>query len=530
RGGVGAGSKVTVQGGADVQIGLIPAAEPYEWTFVNDGQIIVTGQGSILRGPPHEYAYRNLKGNGTIRLANGGKMEVDSNSTWNWIWETRYWTRVYNTIDIQPGGELRTWTHLPAAAYWAEFYGPVSNAGTLRVQVGTWMAQSFENRGLVHLDTNSLYLTGKLTNRGVLLCSGGFVYPSGGLEQMPEGEIRFSSADPFTIAKTGGGKVVSHPNQTLTFAAGSTLDGWEVTGPEGTLARIPTAQTGAECALTGQWRPVPGPYGGVLELRGTDGRVVVLEMSYDDTGMGAFENSLFLGWRNPAGTFVHATEGNSGRGDFAVENFDGAWEALAAGGHSLTELLGSHGIDPTRNRVWAVIDRAAAPGGESYAVAAVGTHPAYQAWLVATGLDGTPGKENGPGDDPDRDGRTNREEFAFNSNPLSGSAEGKIASGLVDLPEGGPVFALTLPVRAGAVFHGPGDLAAAVDGTVYLIQGSTDLLDFTSLNVEEVTGPAALAVQAGLPGLAPGWTYRTFRLPGPAGPPRSGAFLRAGVE
>jgi hypothetical protein len=529
RGGVGAGVKVTVQGGADVQLGLMPTADPIEWDFVNDGQIIVTGSGSILRGPPHAYRYRNIKGNGTIRLENGSRMEVDSNSFWNWIWENRYWTRVYNTIDIQPGGELRTWSR-EHAAYWAEFYGPVSNSGTLRVQVATSMAQPFENRGLVHLETNSLYVTGKMINRGVLLCDQGFVYPSGGLEQMPEGEIHFMAANPFTIAKTGGGKVLSHPNQALTFEAGSTLDGWEVSGLEGTTARIPTAQTGAECTLTGQWRPVPSPFGDSLDLRGPDGRVMVLEMSYADTGMGAFENSLFLGWRNPAGTFVHASEGNGGQGDFAVANFDGSWEALAAGGRTLAELLGSYGIDRTRNRVWAVINRTAAPAGENYAVTATGWHPAYQAWLADVGLDGTPGRESGPGDDPDGDGRTNREEFAFDGDPLQPGADGKVKGGVVLVVGGEWMFALTLPVRDGAVFHGPGDLAAPVDGIVYVIQGSADLLDFSSLDIGEVTGPEALAAQAGLPALSPGWSYRTFRLPGPVGPPRDRAFMRAGVE
>jgi hypothetical protein len=151
-----------------------------------------------------------------------------------------------------------------------------------------------------------------------------------------------------------------------------------------------------------------------------------------------------------------------------VAIFDGSWETLAAGGRTLAELLGSFGSDRTSNRVWAVINRTAALAGENHAVTATGWHPAYQAWLADVGLDGTPGRESGPGDDPDGDGRTNREEFAFDGDPLQPGADGKVTGGVVPVAGGEWMFALTLPVRDGAVFHGPGDLAAPVDGIVYV--------------------------------------------------------------
>jgi hypothetical protein len=87
---------------------------------------------------------------------------------------------------------------------------------------------------------------------------------------------------------------------------------------------------------------------------------------------------------------------------------------------------------------------------------------------------------------------------------------------------GAPVdnaLTITLPVRAGAVFNGPGDLVSdSVDGIVYKIQSSTNLSDFTTPNVTEVTDNAAILTQLSLPALSsPAWTYRTFRAPGTPG-------------
>jgi hypothetical protein len=82
------------------------------------------------------------------------------------------------------------------------------------------------------------------------------------------------------------------------------------------------------------------------------------------------------------------------------------------------------------------------------------------------------------------------------------------------------------------VFSGPGDLvSAAIDGVIYTIQGSDDLVDLTTMTVTEVTP----ALSAGLPALSvvPGdsgsWEYRTFRTPDAiTADPRD--FMRAMVE
>jgi autotransporter-associated beta strand protein len=156
----------------------------------------------------------------------------------------------------------------------------------------------------------------------------------------------------------------------------------------------------------------------------------------------------------------------------------------------------------------------------------------YAAWAAAKGL--TPGGNDAETDDPDGDGDINRHEFAFDGDPLSSSASGKIVGKIA--PVGvDQVLTLTLPVRKGVssvVFSGPGDLvSAAIDGVIYTIQGSDDLVDLTTMNVAEVTP----ALSAGLPPLSvvPGdsgsWEYRTFRTPDAiTADPRD--FMRATVE
>jgi autotransporter-associated beta strand protein len=145
---------------------------------------------------------------------------------------------------------------------------------------------------------------------------------------------------------------------------------------------------------------------------------------------------------------------------------------------------------------------------------------AYLGWAAENGL--TPGVNDGKLQDPDNDGLANVVEFATDGEPLSGEDSGKIRSIIADVDSGAPVnnaLTITLPVRAGAVFSGPGDLiSGSVDGIVYKIQSSSDLSDFATPNVTEVTDNAAILTQLSLPALSsPAWTYRTFRAPGTPG-------------
>jgi hypothetical protein len=78
-------------------------------------------------------------------------------------------------------------------------------------------------------------------------------------------------------------------------------------------------------------------------------------------------------------------------------------------------------------------------------------------------------------------------------------------------------------------FGGANALSASGDGVTYTVEGSDDLGTWL-LDIDEVTGPDAAAIQAGLPALSNGdWVYRTFRSPGSiAGDPSE--FLRVVID
>lgn len=153
----------------------------------------------------------------------------------------------------------------------------------------------------------------------------------------------------------------------------------------------------------------------------------------------------------------------------------------------------------------------------------------YEPWINS--FPGTGGARE-RGDDPDRDGLNNAAEFALDGNPASGATSSKIAVEIA--PVGGEnALTLTIPVRNGAAPAaadppgGPLALEQTTDDLIYSVQASDELANWT-LDVTEVTGSDATAIQAGLPPLSAGWVYRTFRSPGPvAGDPAE--FMRVVV-
>ncbi len=155
----------------------------------------------------------------------------------------------------------------------------------------------------------------------------------------------------------------------------------------------------------------------------------------------------------------------------------------------------------------------------------------YTAWAAAKGLDGTPGKENGTADDPDKDGRNNLAEFAFDGNPLSVADNGKVYGLNEDSDADANTdkeMILTVAVRNGTPAFSGSPSALAVhptDGISYTIQGSLNLIDFTTAIVNVVPTP----VITGLPPASAGYEYRSFSLDGSNGLTQKG-FLRAKVS
>jgi autotransporter-associated beta strand protein len=149
----------------------------------------------------------------------------------------------------------------------------------------------------------------------------------------------------------------------------------------------------------------------------------------------------------------------------------------------------------------------------------------FDAWALANGLDGTPGKESGKNDDPDGDGSSNLIEFAFDGDPLSGSDNAKVFVFTADSSDvaAGADLVITVAVRETApAFSGTPSPGATIDGITYSIEGSLDLSDFTHAVI-----PVA-PVTTDLPTPGADYEYRSFILDGSDGLPSAG-FLRAKV-
>ena len=152
----------------------------------------------------------------------------------------------------------------------------------------------------------------------------------------------------------------------------------------------------------------------------------------------------------------------------------------------------------------------------------------FEDWADSKGLNGTSGKEKGMNDDPDKDGKTNLSEFAFNGDPLSGSDNGQVYVLTADSSADGDStkeLILTLAVRKTTPAFSAGAPATAplTDGIIYSILGSTDLATF---------GVMVTPVGFVDPGVAltdtTNYEYRSFSLSGSNGLPGKG-FMRANV-
>ena len=146
-------------------------------------------------------------------------------------------------------------------------------------------------------------------------------------------------------------------------------------------------------------------------------------------------------------------------------------------------------------------------------IGAVGGGSAFDDWADSAGLDGTAGKEDGQGDDPDNGGGNNLFEFAFGGDPLDGNDDGSLMNYYTSDVTGGaePEFLLTVLVRAGATFtDGAPATSAPIDGIVYSIGGSGTLPVDDSVSVSE----SGTVVATGLPPAPSGYEYKTFILDG----------------
>jgi autotransporter-associated beta strand protein len=229
-------------------------------------------------------------------------------------------------------------------------------------------------------------------------------------------------------------------------------------------------------------------------------------------------------------TYTGSTTVNGGTLSLAQACLSNTGAVIIASGavlnltHSATDVVGSFTINGTLLPP-GIYDNATHPASITGS-GKLQVLSSFQLWALASGLDGTPGKENGPTADPDGDGDNNLAEFAFGGNPLSGSSKinAFVLSADSDFDaDTDKELILTVAVRKTTpVFAGSPAPTAMVDGVAYTIEGGTTLSDFPTTQVNVVPTP----ITTGLPALGADYGYRSFSLDGSIGILSKG-FLRA---
>ena len=148
----------------------------------------------------------------------------------------------------------------------------------------------------------------------------------------------------------------------------------------------------------------------------------------------------------------------------------------------------------------------------------------FEAWTRAKGLSG--GLNNGLAATNPATGASNLRNYAFDGDPSASAADASKFRGQFIQTGGTNSFSFTMPVRYGGGFICGTNTSATVDGLVYRVLGSSDLVNWNQ-PVEEVYS----ASTNGLPALSMqgvgGYQYRSFRL---SDPNLKKGFIRTVVE
>ncbi|WP_367871808.1 beta strand repeat-containing protein [Luteolibacter sp. Populi] len=419
---------------------------------------------------------------GTLSFGGGFLMHSAGNTT---DYSARFSTAVNQAYKVNTNGQNITW-----AAPLTSVGGSITKtgAGTLLLTGASTYNGGTNAQGGV-IETALISDTGA-TPLGTFATAGGsFLSFSGGT-------FRYSGADSVTTARylwndqTSGTFDVTNAAATVTFSAtaGSTINKpFAKTGAGGLVLSLPI--TGAATTVT--------VTGGALTLNGTntytgDTSVAAASLTLGTASL-ANAADLRLG---TGGTVTLTHAGTDVIDEFYIDGVAqaaGTWGSpTSAATHKTARITGTGLLSVTTG---------GSAGG-----------PTYEAWASTAGLTAL---NNGKTVDADFDGLDNITEFALDGAPLSGIRGGKIVSKIATAGSE-QALVLTLPVRTGATFTGDNTAktSAAIAGVIYSIQGSATLDGFP-LEVLEVTGTDAAAIQTDMPDLSTGWTYRTFRVAGP---------------
>ncbi|MCW1924430.1 autotransporter-associated beta strand repeat-containing protein [Luteolibacter arcticus] len=274
-----------------------------------------------------------------------------------------------------------------------------------------------------------------------------------------------------------------------------------------------TAVTGGELAIG----LAPGTKWDVQHLDLAAGTTLSLDNFDSESGNAAVDAIQTL---TTAGTVTLKVSGNFTVGTFPLIWYQTGTEIGGAG-------YAAFALAPLPSGVTGHLAHDAESSTVTLVVEQVVVSP-FQSW-ISTSYPSLSGDDALPGADPDDDGMSNLDEFAFMGDPTSGSDRGPAKGLAIDTnSNGSKELNYTVAVRSGAAFTGSPSLTATVDGVTYTIQGSTNLTAFTAA-VNEVV-PALTPAQTGLPDITEGgWEYRTFKLTGSEGLVGKG-FLRAQAE
>ncbi|MGJ8653906.1 MAG: autotransporter-associated beta strand repeat-containing protein [Opitutaceae bacterium] len=189
-------------------------------------------------------------------------------------------------------------------------------------------------------------------------------------------------------------------------------------------------------------------------------------------------------------------------GATATDNVDGSLTVIEGGDTVDTAILTTYTL------TYNVIDTAGNPAEQVVRTVTIEEVAPYDTWLE--NFPSLTGDDTLLAADPDQDGRSNLEEFAFDGDPTNANDGNKSSTAFISA-EGSNSFAMTIPVREGALFIGNPLFNATVDGITYTILGSYELNDFTaSIGEDSAYEPV------GLDTLNEGWSYKTFYLTNPA--------------
>lgn len=311
----------------------------------------------------------------------------------------------------------------------------------------------------------------------------------------------------------GTGKITGH----VTFRSGGSFDPGN--GTNGSAADFALVSTSFPSSLT-------FTQGGILrwslaslsdQNQGTNSDLIVLNnlgsVSFD-TGAALDLDLSAVGGPPNASTNVHP-----------FWNSNHSWPLVSGGTVSSPQNLRFAATGQATYPIASVGTFSLSPDGRSLIWTAIPVTDPFTPWINSFPAITNPLLKSKSAD-ADGDGLDNLSEFALDGDPSNPTDSGK-SRGVVSDFSGSRHFSLTLPIRSGTSFSGPGDLVSApANSLIYRLQGTYNLSDFTSPDLIEVSP----ALDAGLPALSsPAWQYRTFRLAQPVSSQPRG-FIRATIQ